>query len=154
MKNNKMDELKKIAPELSKIKKENSFRTPDNYFDDFSARLQTRIEAEKRVLPVTENKIIRLLKPVIGLAASFALVVLLVYWPIKKFMNNEIAENIDTETVFSDEIYVSMVESIDEEAFLDLLETEETVDDFSDEELINYLSANVTDYEIYMEIEN
>jgi hypothetical protein len=81
-------------------------------------------------------------------------VVLLVYWPIKKFMNNEIAENIDTETVFSDEIYVSMVESIDEEAFLDLLETEETVDDFSDEELINYLSANVTDYEIYMEIEN
>lgn len=149
-----MDELKKIAPKLSKIKKENSFRTPDNYFDDLSARLQTRIEAEKRVLPDKENKIIRLLKPVIGLAASFALVVLLVYTPIKKFMNNEIAEIINNETAISDEIYVSMVESIDEEAFYGLLEVEETVDDFSDEELFNYLSANVTDYEIYMEIEN
>jgi hypothetical protein len=149
-----MDELKKIAPELSKIKKENSFRAPDNYFDDFSARLQTRIEAEKRVLPEKENKIIRLLKPVIGLAASFAIVVMLVYWPIKKFMNNEIAANIDTETVILDDIYASMVEGIDEEAFYDLLETEEIVDDFSDEELFNYLSANVTDYEIYMEIED
>ena len=27
-----MDELEKIAPELSKIKKENPFRVPDNYF--------------------------------------------------------------------------------------------------------------------------
>ena len=53
-----MDELEKIAPELSKIKKENPFRAPDNYFDDFSARLQMKLEAEKTGITKNQNKII------------------------------------------------------------------------------------------------
>ena len=41
-----MDELKHIAPGLSKMARENPFRTPPHYFDDFPARLQMKIEAE------------------------------------------------------------------------------------------------------------
>ena len=147
-----MDELKNKAPKLSKIKKENPYRTPDNYFDDFSARLQTRIEAEKRVLPEKENKVIRLLKPIIGLAASFALVVLLVYWPVKKFMNSQVAEStVTVETTVSEDLYVSMVEGIDEASFYDMLDEEESTTEFTDDEMINYISANVSDFEIYLE---
>ena len=147
-----MDELKNKAPKLSQIKKENPFRAPDNYFDDFSARLQTRIEAEKKVLPEKDNKVIRLLKPVIGLAASFALIVLLVYWPVKKFMNNQVAESeINTESTVSEDLYVSMVEGIDEASFYDMLEEEESTTVFTDDEMINYISANISDYEIYLE---
>ena len=147
-----MDELKNKAPKLSQIKKENPFRAPDNYFDDFSARLQTRKKKKKKVLPEKDNKVIRLLKPVIGLAASFALIVLLVYWPVKKFMNNQVAESeINTESTVSEDLYVSMVEGIDEASFYDMLEEEESTTVFTDDEMINYISANISDYEIYLE---
>lgn len=146
-----MEDLEKTAPKLSKIKKENPFRTPDNYFDDFSARLQMRLEAEKHPLPEKQNKIIRLLKPIAGLAASFALIVLLVYWPLNKFMNSEVAENTGNEEIMTEDFYSSLVESIDEETFYGLLEQQESTEEFSDDELINYLSANVSDYELYLE---
>ena len=80
-----MDELKEIAPKLSKMKQESPFGVPDNYFDDFSARLQMKIETEKTILPNQQNRIIQFLKPAIGLAASFALIFMLVYWPLKSF---------------------------------------------------------------------
>lgn len=148
-----MDDLNKMAPKLSKMKKENPYRTPDNYFDDLSARLQIKIEATKQPHPEKQNKVIKLLKPIIGLAASFALIFMLVYWPLNKFMTNEVAENVVEETVITEDIYSSIIENIDEETFYSLLEQEENTEDFSDDELINYISANVSDYEIYLETE-
>ena len=55
-----MKELKNIAPELSKIKKENPFKVPEHYFDDFSARLQMKLDAEKMEVPKQQKKIIQL----------------------------------------------------------------------------------------------
>ncbi|MCX6292126.1 MAG: hypothetical protein NT126_10220 [Bacteroidetes bacterium] len=37
------DELEKLAPELSKIKKENPFRVPENYFDSLAGEIQHKI---------------------------------------------------------------------------------------------------------------
>ncbi|MEN8117242.1 MAG: hypothetical protein ABFS16_09700 [Bacteroidota bacterium] len=143
-----MDELKDIAPELSKLNKENPFVTPENYFDDFSARLHMKIEAEKSAVPKKQFRIINILKPAIGLAASFALIFLLVYWPLKTFMPMQVAETAE-QTEYSDYEILNIVEDMDEGSFFALLEESNGTNKFSDEDLVAYVSANFTDYEIF-----
>ena len=148
-----MDELKNTASELSKIKKETPFQVPENYFDDFSARLQVKLEAEKTGIPKQQNRIVQFLKPALGLAASFFLIFMLVYYPLKNYMSSqdfEQAELIDnTETEF-----LNIIEGIDENSFFALLEGSNNDDNFSDDDLVAYVSANFTDYEIFEYTEN
>jgi len=148
-----MDELKNIAPKLSKIKKENPFRTPDNYFDDFSARLQVKLEAEKKIVPQQKSRIVRFLKPAIGLAASFALIFMLVYWPLKTFMPSQVAEIKDS-LEHSDTEFLNIVEGMDENSFFALLEESNGTEDLTEDDLIAYVSSNFTDYEIFENIGN
>ncbi len=149
-----MDKLKENTPELSKLKKENPFRVPENYFDDFSARLQMKIEAEKKVVQAPKNRIIQFLKPAISLAASFALIFMLVYWPLRTFLPNQVAENnnIEIEITDEDSQFLNFLEGIDENSFYALLDEPAVSDiEFSDEELLTYLSTNFSDYELYLE---
>ncbi|HCE58235.1 MAG TPA: hypothetical protein DER09_10510 [Prolixibacteraceae bacterium] len=147
--NTEMKELEKIAPELSKIKKENPFRVPENYFDDFSARLQVKLDAEQNAVPVKKNNIIRYLKPAIGLAAGFALVFSLAYWPLKTLTPNQTAESDVQEISVSDMLFASAVEGIDVNSFYELLEKPAENEQLSDEDLANYVNTNVSEYEIY-----
>ena len=155
-----MNKLKKIAPELSKIKKELPFDVPDKYFDDFSARLHHRLAIEKQALPQPKNPFIRYLKPVLAMAASFALIFMLVYWPVKTFLPDYQAKtNTNIESTNEDDAFMTFIEKLDENSFFALLQDqqsyEETVNgDFNDEELMSYLSSNVSDYEIYLQTEN
>jgi hypothetical protein len=148
-----MDELKNIAPKLSKLKKELPFKAPENYFDNFSARLQMKLEAEKKVVPQQKSGIIRFLKPAIGLAASFALIFMLVYWPLKTFMQTDVAELEET-AEYSDSEFLNIIEDLDESSFFALLEESNGTEDFSDDDLVAYVSENFTDYEIFENIEN
>ena len=148
-----MDELKKIAPELSKLKKETPFRTPDEYFDDFSARLHMQIQAEKRAVAPRKTRFIQIFKPALGLAASFALIFLLVYVPLKTFMpvqTNTVAETTDSEEMS----IMNILEHLDESSFLSLLNESENTSNFSDEDLSLYVSANFNDYEIFENLNN
>ncbi len=148
-----MDELKNIAPELSKLEKVNPFRTPDQYFDDFSARLQMRIEAEKQTVVPQKNRFIQFLKPALGLAASFALIFLLVYVPLKTFMpgqENTVAEVTETE----DLNLMNVIEHLDESSFISLLNGSDYNTDFTEEDLTLYVSANFNDYEIFENLDN
>jgi hypothetical protein len=154
-----MKEFKKIAPESSKINKELPFRVPENYFDDFSSRLHSRLETETDV-PQNKGRVIRMLKPILGLAASFALIFMLVYWPIKSFLPDYLAkteQNIEIITIEEDS-YISYVERIDENSFFALIRgvftSDDAEDDFTDEDLLNYLSANISDYDLYLNYEN
>ncbi|QGY45436.1 hypothetical protein GM418_17680 [Maribellus comscasis] len=151
-----MDNLKENTPELSKIKKENPFRVPENYFDDFSARLQMKIEAEKKVVPAPKKSIIQLLKPAISLAASFALIFLLVYWPLKSFLPNKLAESntIEIESYDNENQYLTLLEGIDENSFYALLDEPTAKVEFSDDELINYINTNISEYDIYLGTDN
>lgn len=147
-----MDELEKTAPELSKIKKENPFRAPENYFEDFSARLQTKLETEKENGSAkTQSRIIQLLKPALGLAAGFALIFMLAYWPLTKLTSNQQAKNNSTQTDDTDMIFKSLVEGMDENSFVAMLEESESAGQLSDEDMANYLSTNSSEYEIYTE---
>ena len=149
-----MNELEKIAPELSKIKKENPFRVPDNYFESFSARLQTRLEAEKNAIPKKQTRIIQFLKPAIGLAAGFALIFMLAYWPLNNFTENQQANNENTDSDILDMIYASLVEEIDENSFYALLDDPNGTVQFSDDDLAHFVNTNSSEYEIYSETNN
>jgi len=148
-KNATMEEFKKIAPELSKIKKENAFGTPPHYFDDFSARLQMKIEAEKQVAEKKEFKIINILKPALGLAASFAIIFMLVYIPVKTFMPQQAVVGNLASNEYSDNEFETILEELDENSFFALLENGDEEESFSDEELIAYVSSNFSSYEIF-----
>ena len=145
-----MNNLDNKKTELSKLKREYPFGVPDNYFDDFSSRLQINLEAEKKAIPKKENRIIQFLKPAIGLAAGFAIIILLVNWPLKSHLPEQVVNNNNAETEFNNEEYLSLVESIDENSFYALLDEPATSVEFSDEDLMNYVSANISEYEIYL----
>lgn len=146
-----MDELKNIAPKLSNLKKENPFGTPDKYFDTFSTRLQIKLEAEKELAPNKQRSIIRFLKPAIGLAASFALIIVLVYWPLTNFMSKQGPVATNVESNLKELEYEQMIEGIDENSFYSLLEETNGSTDFTSDDLENYLVANVSEFEIYSE---
>ncbi len=143
-----MEELKNIAPELSKLKKENAFGTPNHYFDDFPARMQMKLEAEKNVVTKEEFKIINLLKPALGLAASFAIIFMLVYIPVKTFMPKEQIIQVTASDDYSDQFH-TILEELDENSFFALLESDEDEESFSEDELVAYVSSNFSAYEIF-----
>ncbi|WP_319265557.1 hypothetical protein [uncultured Draconibacterium sp.] len=143
-----MEELKNIAPNLSKIKKENAFGTPKHYFDDFSARMQMQLEAEKHVADKKEFKIINLLKPALGLAASFAIIFMLVYIPLKTFIPQEQVIQTTASTDYNDQ-FETILEELDESSFFSLLDGNDSEVNFSDDDLIAYVSTNFSAYEIY-----
>lgn len=148
-----MDEMKNNAPKLSEIKKENPFGTPDQYFDDFSARLHTRMAAEAQSAAPQKSRIFQLLKPTLGLAASFAVVVMLVYVPLRLFMPKQISQVAQISDT-SDAGFLNIIEKIDEESFVALLNDTESEDEFTNDELALYVSANFSDYELYENLTN
>ena len=150
----KMNEFENNAPELSKLKKEYPFRTPDNYFDDFSARLQLRLEAEKKATVPRKIRFADILKPALGLAASFAIIFMLVYIPLKTFMPSERTEVAAVTDDYDEAGILNYIENIDESSFISLLNEDENKDVFSDDDLTLYVSANFSDYEIYEKLEN
>jgi hypothetical protein len=155
-----MNDFINNVPESSNKKKELPFRVPENYFVDFSARLQTRLATVNKIIPQEKKGIIRYLKPALGLAASFALIFMLVYWPLKSYLPGYVAE---TNTVIEQESEIETLipsfERIDENSFFSIIAeafsgAEETEENFNDEELLNYISANVSDYELYLHTDN
>ena len=149
-----MNGLNKNTPEFPKINKENPFRVPDDYFENFSARLQKRMDAERVELVKKDNRTIRLLKPIMSIAASLLLVFLLVYWPVKTFLPEKEAELTDTFSENIDNEYLAMIEHIDENSFYSLLEEQTNTNDLNEEEMANFISNNVSDYEIYLATDN
>ena len=144
-----MEELENIAPELSKLKKENPFKVPEHYFDVFSARLQMKLDAEKMGVPKKQIKIIQFLKPAIGLAAGFALIFTLSYWPLRILTPDQQANNTIFETDFNEMLYANMVEGIDQSSFYALLDEPNNSTQLSNEDLAIIVNSNSSEYDIY-----
>ncbi len=141
-----------ISPKLAGLKKELPFRVPAHYFDDFPARMQHRLEMEKQSGTKPKTRVIDLIKPALSLAAGFAAVFVLVYWPVKTYNNRQIAENNASqfEQVISYD-FENLFENIDEHTFFALLENEPGGDTFEAESLIAYLADSFSDYDVFME---
>lgn len=146
-----MENLENIAPELSKIEKENPFRVPEHYFEDFSARLQMKLDAEEMEAPKKQNRIIQILKPALTMAAGFALLFTLAYWPLKLITPNQQASNTNIEIDINEMLYANMVEGIDQNSFYALLDEPNNSTQLSDEDLAVIVNSNSSEYDIYSE---
>jgi len=146
-----MKELENIAPELSKIKKENPFRVPENYFEDFSARLQMKLDTEKVEAPKKQSKVIQILKPALTMAAGFALLFTLAYWPLKLITPGQQANNSNIEIDINEMLFANMVEGIDQNSFFALLDEPNNPAQLSDEDMAVIVNSNSSEYDIYSE---
>jgi hypothetical protein len=145
-----------IEPEFMKRNKKNPFRAPEGYFDSIEDRMMGRIE-----LPVksktTTARIIKFLKPALGLAASILLVGLLVYSPIKTLLlkngtKTEVAQSSATDLL---DDYSLNLTSIDDNALANAIFSDESNTTALDpDEVLAYLSSDLNDVEIYSEIQN
>lgn len=141
--------MEKIPKKLERITKELPFRVPMNYFDDFPARMQARIEIEGQP---RKTKILNIIKPVLSLAAAFAAAFLLIYLPVKNI--NKFHEQASAEiTQESNTAFFDIIERMDANTFFAILENENNDDPIDDDILIEYLAVNYNDYDIYLEMQ-
>ncbi len=152
-----MYEEENIEPDFMKRKNVNPFKTPDSYFDSLEDRIMGGIEHRAKT-KTTSAKMLQFLKPALGLAASFAMVYLLVYYPINTFLLKPTAQIIPTESAISDtfEAYSMSFSLIDENSLVNTLFGDETntTAEISQDEVLAYLSSGMNDVEIYSAIQN
>lgn len=154
-----MYEEENRQPEFLKRPKQNPFKTPENYFDSLEDRIMHSVENEEKTKKSSgAGKVYRLLKPVLGLAASFALVFVLVYYPVKYFSSGKLVktQSTDTTTNEGNDFYSVVISSIDENALVNVLVSEDEIsqEEINPDEVIAYLSSDMNDIEIYSEIQN
>lgn len=152
-----MHEEEKIESEFLKRPKSNPFKTPEHYFDTLEDRIMANIEYQDKN-QTKSPRLIQFLKPVIGLAASFALVFLLVYYPINTFLLKDNAQTASTDTTESDwsDVYSVTLSTMSENTLVNAIFSDETTPETetNPEELLAYLTSGMNDLEIYSAIQN
>ncbi|MBV5315908.1 MAG: hypothetical protein JZU47_21595 [Prolixibacteraceae bacterium] len=152
-----MYEEENIEPDFLKRPKTNPFRTPDYYFESLEDRIMGNIE-DKAKKKSSSAKIIQFMKPALGLAASFTLVYLLVYYPINTFLLKDNTKTAFSTTAPADLLndYSINLTSIDENSLVDAIFSDETnnIAETNPDEFLAYLSSGLNDVEIYSEIQN
>jgi hypothetical protein len=147
--------MQKRMADNSKFPRENPFKVPEGYFDTIEDRIEERIRGtEKKSL--SNQKFILILKPILGLAASFALAFLLIYYPISKILPWYTAKHAaeKTEETKLNEELIAGSGYLDERTFFLALTAQENPTDFESDEIISFLTSELNDYEIYAEIMN
>lgn len=145
-----MDISDDIRRKLAEAGNDLPFRVPRQYFNDFPAKLQALIEEEEQQKRIVKLRPFDYLKPAIGIAAAFAAVYLLVYWPAKLITNPALLSNGQTN---ESEQIINLVERFDDHTFLSLLEGEYKPEPVDDEILERYVAANYSDFDIFIEIQ-
>lgn len=134
-----MEELKTIAPTLISMPVYNPFKTPEGYFDELPAIIQTNIPVESPSFSFKEWLFL-LIKP------NFALPVLItIFISIAgiHFVNKQVT--IRDNYMASDISDEEQLYPIDEATLVDLLSNTNTVDEKAEEPIENYLLDNNID---------
>jgi hypothetical protein len=152
-----MHEQENIKPGFEELGKSNPFRTPEGYFGSIEDRIMQKIEYSAKPQN-RSSRVIRLLKPALGLAASFTLVYMLVYYPINFLLLKGNAKTEVTDSVNSDsfDAYSLSFSLVDENTLINTLFSDETNNTYeiNPDDLLAYLSSGMNDLEIYSEIQN
>jgi len=141
--------------------KEIPFGVPEGYFESFESRLEKRMmtESEEKEKSL-RGKIIKLIKPAIGIAAGLILVLLLVHFPLKKDSVSliSVVKESNVEMQYEKELMAQST-ALDEKTFYDVLTNQKdstvsisVIDD--SEKVITILSDELNDYEFCAEIIN
>jgi hypothetical protein len=144
---------KNIDPEFSKRPGTNPFRTPEGYFDSLEDRIMGKIQIPRKK-ETNSGKIIRILKPVAGIAACLTLVYLLIDKPVMKNNANSEVSSVTTPVTKDDSAFNFSL--IDESTLVNAIFAEEQnpVAEINSDDMLAYLSTGMNEVEIYSEIQN
>lgn len=118
------------------------FRLPDGYFDQLPQLVMDKIEMGDH--RNKESVIIRYIKPIIGLAASFALIMGLVYVPMKILSPKNESQN--NNSSLNEEYYITS--EMDDHNIFEMLENAAPEETFNNQQLENVLICSVDEYEL------
>lgn len=130
----------------SEFPKDNPFDVPKGYFEMLDSRIEARIDAE---MLTGKQKFIRLMKPAMGLAASFLLAFLLIYYPGKELLSSWQAKN---NKATDEELIQNMASHIDDNILYQTLTAHDDPETFETNEILSLLSTELNDYDVYAEI--
>ncbi|MFA5326199.1 MAG: hypothetical protein WC384_00270 [Prolixibacteraceae bacterium] len=153
-----MYEEDKTEPDFMNRNRENPFQTPDHYFDSLEDRIMGRIEHSTKK-KTSASRVYLMLKPALGLAASFALVYLLVYYPINTFLlkdnviKTEVAGITKPDPLDGYSLNFSL---IDENSLVNAIFADDATSapEINPDEVLAYLTTGSNDIEIYSAIQN
>ncbi len=134
---------------------EHPFKVPQGYFETFEDRLEAQLQAaEEQKSP--RQTIVRILKPVLGLAASFVLIMLLIKYPLQEITPMIGSEELSAQndSGWFEDVLISSTTFMDDNSLLLNIDQNEDQTPAESEELINYLSTELNDYEIFAELNN
>lgn len=118
----------------------NSFSVPDNYFDTLNERIMSSVEQST---VSTKTKIIRLIKPLLATAASFIIIFMIVFIPVKVIAPKMADNKITSEQEFIDYYYIN------DHIVYDTFENKNTETDNNDESMIEtMLLASVSEWDL------
>lgn len=152
-----MEEIKDILKTNQEGPKKQPFEVPAGYFETFEDRMEAQINAldEK---PDMRRTIVRILKPIAGLAASFLLIMLLVKYPLSHLNTVFTAQNQSSQVDEDDywqELFLTNSSFLDDQK---LVQSITAADNESSpahsEEIISIISTEMNDYEIIAELSN
>ncbi len=146
-----MRSFEEIPHKLREADRNLPFRVPGHYFDDFPARLQSRLDQETSPGAGKRLRMIDYLKPALGLAAAFASVFLLVYFPAR-LVTHSVTMAQRSGTSDEDKI-INLVEQVDDHTFFTLLENGTTEEKIDGPDIESYIAANYSDLDIFLEIQ-
>lgn len=147
---------KQIEPRIPG-KPENPFRTPDQYFESLEDRIMAGIK-HAEATQTKRNKVVHFLKPVLGLVASFALVYLLVSYPINHFLPQSLVKTkqADSSSTRIPEAYSLNFSSVDENTLFNMIISDDSNTDtrLNSDDVVAYLASGTNDLDLYSEIQN
>ncbi|MDR1859821.1 MAG: hypothetical protein LBR06_02715 [Bacteroidales bacterium] len=123
-----------------KFSRANPFRVPDGYFESLDARILARITAAETPRKV---RIYRILRPIIGLAACFAISFLILYFPGKQ-IGKSVSISADIRSERTDEVI--NYPFLDDNTFFNALNTEQ--DSPASDEMMKVMVTYVADYDL------
>ena len=139
-KKNILEELEKEAPFLSKIKKENKFSTPENYFEVLPQVILDK-NLNNNTIKFTFDKLsYRVLIPITA--------VVVLFFVVFNFNTNTISTDLTSDQISQliiEDDYIEMDDYLVYEAFATILEEEENETASDNDEYINYLIENDID---------
>jgi hypothetical protein len=148
-----MSERQKYKTRINDIEPENSFSVPEGYFENFSSRLQLKLQEEKE-LKYAQPGIFGISRYNLALAASFIGLMIITYSGIKFFSGN--LNQAENQTIEIADIINYHVNDLDENMIIDFYEETSPEDsaqnNVSDErilnEMIDYIATSDIDLQL------
>lgn len=135
---NILNEFEELTPKLSEIKKENAFSVPEQYFEEFSAKLITKLNVNKDKKKKL-NIVYFLQQTQYAIAASLIIVLMIsgVYFYRTKTIQTAQNNNVYWDEVLNDN---TIIDKVDESLLVETYIEETTTNkDISEDEITDYI---------------